>query len=183
MDTKLITALACGAALVLGACSGSTASRTTGEGGDQTGGVPDPDGTGGSNGDGEPTPLQTAETRYSDAQRAATRAVEAARLAAAADTEAARANAQSLIGLASGCIPFFVEPGNSALSCVARVLRSGGCNRGLRGSAWIGPGAVSEDPRTAGAAPPGREQQRSSWQRRYGTRSSAIRNWRRFCRV
>ena len=83
----------------------------------------------------------------------------------------------------AGCIPFFVGTGLSTLSGVARVLRSGGCHRGLRGSAWIGPGAVSEDPRTTGAAPPGRGQKRATWQRRYGTRSSAIRNWRRFCRV
>ena len=116
MDTKLIAILACAAALALGACSGNNASGTTGEGGDQTGGGPDTDGNGGSNGDGEPTPLRTAETRYSDAQGAATRAVEAARLAATAGTEAARANAQRLIGLASTALDDAVEAAEAAVA-------------------------------------------------------------------
>ena len=63
-----------------------------------------------------------------------------------------------------GCIPFFVETCISALSGVARVLRPRvaiGVCAVQHGSV---PGAVSEDLRTAGAARPGREQQRSSWQ-------------------
>ncbi len=135
MGTKLITVLACTAALALGACSGNNASGTTGGGGPGAGsgnnGGPDGgngnggDGSNGGNGGGDsnggaaPTPLQTAQTRYSDAQGAVTRAVEAARLAAAADTEAARANAQRLIGLASTALDDAVEAADAAVAAAA----------------------------------------------------------------
>ena len=124
MDTKLIAVLACAAALALGACSGNNASGTTG-GGDRPGagsganGGPDGgNGGGGSNPDGnggaDPTPLQTAQTRLSEAQRAATQAVETARLAAAAGGEEARVNAETQIRLASTALDNAVKAAEEA---------------------------------------------------------------------
>ena len=134
MDTKLIAALACAAALVLSACSGNNASGTTGggdrpgagsgtDGGNGNGGTdgngggggnPDGNGDGGSNGDADPTPLQTAQTRLSEAQRAATQAVQMARLAAAAGGEEARLNAETQIRLASTALDNAVKAAEEA---------------------------------------------------------------------
>ena len=120
MDTKLIAALVCGAALLLGACSGNNASGTTGGGGGQAdagsdtdGGNGDADGNGGSNGGGEPTALQTARDEYDKAQRAAKTAVDAAQ-AAVAGTEAARANAETLIAAASTALDDAVKAAAAA---------------------------------------------------------------------
>ena len=99
MNTKWIVALACGAALALGACSGSNPAAT-GNGGADNGGA--------GNGDGGTDPaapdprsdaakafdeaLEAAETAVIDANNLVKTAEEAA--AAAADTDAARAAAQ-----------------------------------------------------------------------------------------
>ena len=137
MDTKLIAAFACAAALALGACSGNNASGTTGEGdrpgagsgtdggnggadgGNGNGGT-DGNGGGGGNPDGngnsgaDPTPLQTAQTRLSEAQRAATQAVQMASLAAAAGGEEARVNAETQIRLASRALDDAVKAAEEA---------------------------------------------------------------------
>ena len=134
MDMKLIAALACAAALALGACSGNNASGTTGggdrpgagsgtdggaDGGNGNGGTDGSGGGGGNpdgNGDGgaDPTPLQTAERLLSNARSAATRAVAEARLAVAAGTEGARDNAETLIRLASTALDDAVKAAEEA---------------------------------------------------------------------
>ena len=136
MYAKLIAALACAAALSLGACSGSgnNASGTTGggdrpgagsgtdggaDGGNGNGGTDGSGGGGGNpdgNGDGgaDPTPLQTAERLLSNARSAATRAVAEARLAVAAGTEGARDNAETLIRLASTALDDAVKAAEEA---------------------------------------------------------------------
>ena len=135
MDTKLIAAFACAAALALGACSGNNASGTTGGGGSGAGsgnnGGPDGgngnggDGSNGGNGGGDsnggaaPTALQTAETEYDKAQRAATNAVNEARLAVAAGTEAARTRAETLIAAASMALAEAVRAADAAVAAAA----------------------------------------------------------------
>ena len=135
MDTKLIAALACTAALALGACSGNNASGTTGGGGSGAGsgnnGGPDGgngnggDGSNGGNGGGDsnggaaPTPLQTAETEYEKAQTAVTAAVNEAQRAVAAGTEAARANAERLITAASMALAEAVRAADAAVAAAA----------------------------------------------------------------
>ena len=135
MDTKLIAALACVAALALGACSGNNASGTTGGGGTGAGsgnnGGPDGgngnggDGSNGGNGGGDsnggaaPTPLQTAETEYEKAQTAVTAAVNEAQRAVAAGTEAARANAERLITAASMALAEAVRAADAAVAAAA----------------------------------------------------------------
>ena len=137
MDTKLIAALACAAALALSACSGNNASGTTGggdrpgagsgtdggnggaDGGNGNGGTDGNGGGGGNpdgNGDGgaDPTPLQTAQSRLSEARRAATQAVTAARLAAASGAREARDNAEMLIRLASTALDDAVKAAEEA---------------------------------------------------------------------
>ena len=57
--------------------------------------------------------------------------------------------------LESGCGPYFLVKSVLCFRARSDFGVSEGCNRGLRGSAWTGPGAVSEDLRTAGAAHPG----------------------------
>ena len=124
MDAKLIAALACGAALLLGACSGNNASGTTGGGGqagagsDTDGGNGGADGNGG-NGGADRTPLQTAEKQRADAKIAADAAVETARLAVAAGTEAARANAERLIAAASTALAEAVRAADAAVEAAA----------------------------------------------------------------
>ena len=118
MDAKLIAALACGTALLLGACSGNNASGTTGGGG-QAGTGPDSNGNGGSNGGAGSTELQTAADRLSKARTDAMRAVEAARLAVAADTVAARANAEALIAAASTALDEAVRAADAAVEAAA----------------------------------------------------------------
>ena len=97
MNWKHLVCLACGAALLLGACSSDNASGTTG------GGAVNPDpssgddgGNGGSDGT-EPTELSAANRAYSDAEKAVSDAVEAARKAAATDTPATRGAAEKAI--------------------------------------------------------------------------------------
>ena len=135
MDTKLIAALACAAALALGACSGNNASGTTGGGGTGAGsgtnGGPDGgngnggDGSNGGNGGGDSnggaasTPLQTAETEYQKAQTAVTAAINRAQTAVAAGTEAARANAESLIDAASMALAEAVRAADDAVAAAA----------------------------------------------------------------
>ena len=131
MGTKLITVLACTAALALGACSGNNASGTTG-GEDPTGADRDSNGNDGSdgggngnggsnggNGDAAQTPLQTANTLYDEAEKAADNAVAVARAAVRADTEAARANAQRLISLASTALDDAVEAADAAVAAAS----------------------------------------------------------------
>ena len=135
MDTKLIAALACTAALALGACSGNNASGTTGGGGPGAGsgnnGGPDGgngnggDGSNGGNGGGDsnggsaPTPLQTAETEYEKAQTAVTAAVDEAQRAVAAGTEAARTRAEALIAAASMALAEAVRAADAAVAAAA----------------------------------------------------------------
>ena len=137
MDTKLIAAFACAAALALGACSGSgnNASGTTGGGGSGAGSGNNggPDGGNGNGGDGSnggnggsdsnggaaPTLQQTAETEYDKAQSAATRAVAAASLAVTSGTEAARANAESLIAAANMALAEAVRAADAAVAAAA----------------------------------------------------------------
>ena len=66
------------------------------------------------------------------------------------------------LGFLFGCGPYFLV--KSALRFRARpgFGVSEGCQRGIRGAAWIGSGPVSEDPRTAGTALPEREQKRAT---------------------
>ena len=122
MDAKLIAALACGTALLLGACSGNNSSGTTGGGGNQPSTVSGTDGgnggSNGGNGGAAQTPLQTAETRLSDARRDAMQAVETARLAVAG-TEAARANAETLIAAASRALAEAVKAADAAVEAAA----------------------------------------------------------------
>ena len=151
MDTKLIAGLVCAAALALGACSGNNASGTTG--GDGTGAGS------GTNGGPDPTPLQTAETEYQKAQTAVKAAVDEARRAVAAGTEAARDDAERLIGLARTALANAVKAAEEAeraaaadgsgaqvgaaarLSSQARRLQSEQTNlldRALDPLAWFG---------------------------------------------
>ena len=118
MNWKLAYALACGMALLLGACSGSNNAGTASNGGAANGdgsgnanGGADGDGNanGGSNGDGGAG--STADTRY----REATQAVEAAlRAAQGATTEAERTRAQGLITTARRALTAAVEAANAA---------------------------------------------------------------------
>ena len=135
MDTKLIAAFACAAALALGACSGNNASGTTGGGGTGAGsgnnGGPDGgngnggDGSNGGNGGGDSnggsasTPLQTAQAEYDKAQRAVTAAINRAQTAVAAGTEAARTNAEELIAAAGMALAEAVRAADDAVAAAA----------------------------------------------------------------
>ena len=98
MNWKLVAGLACGMALLLGACSGSNPTGTpnvTTPPTDENG-----DGGGGNGGGTESTELTAARTAFAAAQMAVRVATEQAATAGRTNTEADRAEARRLIGLA-----------------------------------------------------------------------------------
>ena len=115
MKTKLIAALACGAALMLVACSGNSDSGAAGAGEDQAGpgsgtnrGNAGGSGSNENAGNADQTPVQRL---YSNAQKAADDAVKAAQTAR---TEAARTNAEMLIDSATRALTRAVEAAEEA---------------------------------------------------------------------
>ena len=114
MNWKLVAGLACGMALLLGACSGNNNTGTS------SGTTPPTDGNGGANGgDGdagtESTELRAAKTAFATAQTAVRAATEQAATAGRTNTEADRAEARRLIGLARTAL---AEAGTAADAAV-----------------------------------------------------------------
>ena len=114
MNWKLVAGLACGMALLLGACSGNNNTGTS------SGTTPPTDGNGGANGgDGdagtESTELRAAKTAFATAQTAVRAATEQAATAGRTNTEADRAEARRLIGLARTAL---TEAGTAADAAV-----------------------------------------------------------------
>ena len=123
MNWKLLTGLACGMALLLGACSsnnaasGTTTGGSTGTGTDT--GVGD---TGdGDTGGAEPTTaaqaaLKAADDAYTEARTAVDAATEAAEAARIADTPAARSKAAQLVATARTALTAAVDAADAALA-------------------------------------------------------------------
>ena len=127
MNWKLVAGLACGMALLLGACSSNNASGTTTGGSNDNGGT---DGGGGDGGDGgmggddntdgaitaaQQTALNAADRARDDAIKAVEAAAAAAAAAMTADTPDARGEAARLIGLAREAITAAVNAANAAV--------------------------------------------------------------------
>ena len=143
MNWKVAAAFACSAALLVGACSGSSNPATGTPGGDAnggtggTGGTGDGnggtgDGNGGADGDGDgdggtgSTELQTANTRLA----AATTAVDAAtRAAQAATTDAERTRARELIATARTQLQAAVAAANAAATAASSPADVGAAAR------------------------------------------------------
>ena len=119
MNWKLIAALACGTALLLGACSSNnptgTSSGGTGTGGTGTTTDGNGDGDGGGDGGTESSELQEARTAYTNARTAVSRATMAAQ---DATTEEDRAEARRLVGLARAAITDAVNKAQAAVDAV-----------------------------------------------------------------
>ena len=124
MNWKLVAGLACGMALLLGACSSNNASGTT-TGGSNEPGTGTGDGNMGSDGDtddmdgdvtaAEQEALDAADKAHDDAIAAIAAAAAAATAAETADTPAARTEAARLIGLAREAITAAVNAANAAV--------------------------------------------------------------------
>ena len=118
MNWKLVAGLACGMALLLGACSGNPPATSSGT-------TSPPDANGGSNGDGDgdggagSTELQAANTAFGAAQTAVAAATAAATLAETAATEAARADARTKIAAARTALAAAVTAANAAHTAAA----------------------------------------------------------------
>ena len=151
MNWKLVAGLACGMALLLGACSSNNASGTTTGGSNGTGsdtdngnmgGTDDMDGGDGTDGDvtaAQQEALDAAEKAYDDAIAAVAAAAAAATVAETADTPAARREAARLIGLARTAIDDAVKAAQDAVDAT-----DGGSDRAI-GLAKIAQNNVDED--------------------------------------
>ena len=127
MNWKLVAGLACGMALLLGACSSNNASGTTTGGSNGTGsdtdngnmgGDGDTDGMDGTDGDvtaAQQTALNAAEKAYDDAIEAVMAATDAAAEAVTRDTPAARTEAARLIRLARTALTAAVNAADEAV--------------------------------------------------------------------
>ena len=151
MNWKLVAGLACGMALLLGACSSNNASGTTTGGSNEPGTGNGMDGGDGGSGDddmddmdGDVTAAQqmaldAAEKAYDDAIAAVAAAAAAATAAETADTPAARREAARLIGLARTAITAAVTAAEAAVEAT-----DGGSDRAI-GLARIALNNVDED--------------------------------------
>ena len=112
MNWKLVAGLACGMALLLGACSGNNTTGTSS-------GTTPPTDENGNGGDGdagtESTELRAAKTAFATAQTAVRAATEQAATAGRTNTEEDRAEARRLIGLARTAL---AEAGTAADAAV-----------------------------------------------------------------
>ncbi len=124
VNWKLTAALACSAALLVGACSGNnnpaagtaSDSENGGTNGNGNGGT-NGNGNGGSNGDGGAgSPLGTADSRYTRAGEAVAAAIRAAQ---GATTEAESARARGLIETARAALTAAVTAANAAVTAAA----------------------------------------------------------------
>ena len=122
MNWKLVAGLACGTALLLGACSGGnnagTSSGTTPPTGDNGGSNGNGDDGNGGGGGTDSTELTAAKAAFASARRAVGLATEAADTARRTNTEADRDAARRLIGLARTALD---EAGDAADAAVDAV--------------------------------------------------------------